>query len=220
MLICSLAVTRPARIFRELCVLELDDDGLRFDAETVEAERISEDANYEGVRATFVAYVERAKVPIQIDIGFGDVVTPAPSEIGYPTLLEFPGTRLLAYPKETVVARSTCGTRNRQYPHEGFLRPGDPVSKVRVRRKNSRPGDSKHPSKHGIAGLPVAFTFYDDVNKKRQWTAFCVKNKSCVEKAEFKTVMEDIRNFLALPVRTVQEGDSFTKTWKPGGPWR
>ncbi|HKN73656.1 MAG TPA: nucleotidyl transferase AbiEii/AbiGii toxin family protein, partial [Candidatus Acidoferrum sp.] len=53
---------------------------------------------------TFVAYLERAKIPIQIDIGFGDIVTPPPSETGYPTLLEFPGPRLLAYPKETVVA--------------------------------------------------------------------------------------------------------------------
>jgi len=73
-----------------------------------------------------------------------------------------------------------------------------------------------------MAGMPVAFTseFYDDVNKKRQWIAFCAKNKSYIEKAEFKAVMEDIRNFLSLPVRAVQEGHSFTKTWKPGGPWR
>jgi hypothetical protein len=81
---------RFAHIFRELCVLEVDDDGLRFDAETVEAERISEDADYEGVRVTLVAYLERARIPIQIDLGFGDIVTPAPSEISYPTLLEFP----------------------------------------------------------------------------------------------------------------------------------
>src|SRR6266404_2988979 len=98
------APERFARIFRERCVLEVDEDGVRFDAETVEAGRISEDADYGGVRVTFVAYLERAKIPIQIDIGFGDIVTPAPSEIGYPTLLEFPGPRLLAYPKETVVA--------------------------------------------------------------------------------------------------------------------
>jgi hypothetical protein len=73
-----------------------------------------------------------------------------------------------------------------------------------------------------MAGMAVAFTseFYDDVNKKRQWTAFCVKNKSYVEKAEFKAVMEDVRNFLTFPVRTVKEGYSFKKTWKPGGPWR
>jgi hypothetical protein len=98
------APERFALIFRELCVLEVDEDGLRFDAETVEAERISQGAEYEGVRVTLVAYLERAKIPIQIDIGFGDIVTPAPSRTDYPTLLEFPGPRLLAYPKETVVA--------------------------------------------------------------------------------------------------------------------
>jgi hypothetical protein len=70
------APERFAYIFRELCVLEVDEDGLRFDAETVKAERISEDADYEGVRVTLVAYLERANIPIQIDIGFGDIVTP------------------------------------------------------------------------------------------------------------------------------------------------
>ena len=69
----------------------MDEDGLRFDADTVEAERISEDADYEGVRVTLVAYLERAKIPIQIDIAFGDIVTLAPSETDYPALLEFPG---------------------------------------------------------------------------------------------------------------------------------
>jgi len=73
------APERFAHISRELCVLEVDEDGLRFDAETVEAGRISEDADYEGVRVTLVANLERAKIPIQIDIGFGDIVTPAPS---------------------------------------------------------------------------------------------------------------------------------------------
>ncbi len=98
------APERFVHILRELCVLDVDQDGLSFDAQSVEAERISEDADYEGVRVTLVAYLERAKIPIQIDIGFGDIVTPAPSETSYPALLEFPGPRLLAYPKETVVA--------------------------------------------------------------------------------------------------------------------
>ncbi len=98
------APERFATIFRELCVLKVDEDGLRFDADTVGAERISEDADYEGVRVTFVAFLERAKIPIQIDIGFGDIITPAPSETDYPALLDFPSPRLMAYPKETVVA--------------------------------------------------------------------------------------------------------------------
>jgi hypothetical protein len=223
------AAERFAHIFRELCVLEVDEDGLRFDAETVEAERISEDADYEGVRVTFVAYLERAKIPIQIDIGFGDIVTPAPSETGYPTLLEFPGPRLLAYPKETFIAEKlealvklgVANTRMKDFYDlevlsRTFAFEGKTLAQAIQNTFQKRGTDLP------IAGLPIAFTseFYDDVNKKRQWTAFCSKNKSYVEKADFKAVMEDIRNFLSLPVRTVQEGDSFTKTWKPGGPWR
>ena len=98
------APERFDHIFREISVLEVDEDGLRFEAETVKAERISEDADYEGVRVTLVAYLERARIPIHIDIGFGDIVTPTPSRAVFPALLEFPVPRLLAYPKETVVA--------------------------------------------------------------------------------------------------------------------
>lgn len=58
-------------IFKELCVIEVEPDGLTFDADSVKAERITEDANYEGVRVTFTACLERARIPIQIDIGFG-----------------------------------------------------------------------------------------------------------------------------------------------------
>jgi hypothetical protein len=220
---------RFAHVFRELCVLEVDEDGVRFDADTVEAERISEDANYEGVRVTLVAYLERAKIPIQIDIGFGDIVTPAPSEANYPALLEFPGPRLMAYPKETVVAEKLealvklgiANTRMKDFYDleilsRTFAFEGKTLAKAIQNTFQKRGTDLP------MAGLPVAFTseFYDDVNKNRQWSAFCTKNESYVQKVEFKTVMEAIRNFLALPVRTVQEGDSFSKTWRPGGPWR
>lgn len=95
---------RFARIFRELCAMEAGPDGLRFDPDSVSAERIAEAADYEGVRVTFTAYLERAKIPIQIDIGFGDAVTPPPVESIYPALLESPAPRLLIYPRETVVA--------------------------------------------------------------------------------------------------------------------
>jgi Nucleotidyl transferase AbiEii toxin, Type IV TA system len=92
------------RIFRELCSVEPEPDGLRFDPDTVTAERITEDADYEGVRVSFTAYLERAKIPIQIDIGFGDAVTPPPIENNYPTLPGSTAPRLFTYPRETVVA--------------------------------------------------------------------------------------------------------------------
>jgi hypothetical protein len=103
------SLERFTQIFRDIFAEEVEDDGLRFDAESVKAERIKEDADYEGVRVTLMGHLDNARIPIQIDIGFGDVVTPAPVETGYPSLLDLPRARLLTYPKETVVAEKFEG---------------------------------------------------------------------------------------------------------------
>src|SRR5213082_2664696 len=60
--------------------------------------------NYEGLRVNLVARLERARIHMQVDIGFGDVIVPPPKEIQYPALLNFPSPRLRAYSRETVVA--------------------------------------------------------------------------------------------------------------------
>ena len=67
---------RFVRIFQEISAIEVQDDGLRFDPKTVKAERIKEDADYEGVRVTLTAFLDKAQIPIQIDIGFGDAISP------------------------------------------------------------------------------------------------------------------------------------------------
>jgi nucleotidyltransferase AbiEii toxin of type IV toxin-antitoxin system len=95
---------RFVQIFREIAAAELEDDGLRFDPRSVKAERIKEDADYEGVRVTFTALLDKARIPVQIDVGFGDAITPGPVDTQYPTLLNLPAPRLLAYPRETVVS--------------------------------------------------------------------------------------------------------------------
>jgi hypothetical protein len=95
---------RFSAIFKEICEVDVEDDGLRFDAATVTAERITEDADYQGVRVKFVGFLDNARIPIQIDLGFGDVITPAPVETEIPSLLDMPRGKLLTYPRESVVA--------------------------------------------------------------------------------------------------------------------
>ena len=73
-------------------------------AKPVKTERIKEDADYEGVRVRFVGLLGKARVTMQIDVGFGDVVTPGAETIRYPALLDFPAPELSGYPRETVVA--------------------------------------------------------------------------------------------------------------------
>ena len=220
---------RFVRIFQELCTMKTEADGLVFDSDTVTAERITEDADYEGVRVTFTARLDRAKIPIQIDIGFGDAVTPPPVENAYPTLLEFPSPRLLTYPRETVVAEKleamvNLGIANSrmkdfydlQVLARTFAFDGKTLAEALQNTFRHR-GTDLPP-----AGIALAFTpdFYDDRSKVQQWAAFCAKNRTYIEPIKFKTVIAAIAQFLVPVARSVREGTSFAKTWQPGGPWR
>ena len=75
---------------------EVVDDGIVFDP--------ASDVDYSGVRIRFLGYLDSARIHMQIDIGFGDVMTPGPEEIVYPTILDFPAPKLSGYSRETVIA--------------------------------------------------------------------------------------------------------------------
>jgi len=91
-------------IIRTVCLVAVEPDGIEFDDASLAVSRIKEDAEYEGVNVQFNASLARARIPMQLDIGFGDIITPAPLRIEYPTLLGFPAPILQAYPRETVIA--------------------------------------------------------------------------------------------------------------------
>jgi len=87
-----------------VCSQKVEDDGLRFLPDTIRVERIRDDEAYEGVRVRLEARLGDVRVPLQIDVGLGNAIVPAPEELEYPTLLKFPGPKLHAYSKESVVA--------------------------------------------------------------------------------------------------------------------
>ncbi|MCP9774975.1 nucleotidyl transferase AbiEii/AbiGii toxin family protein [Cyanobium sp. WAJ14-Wanaka] len=90
-------------VFREISQQAVD-DGLRF-SESVQVEEIRKEASYAGARVTLNATLDQARIPLQVDIGFGDAVTPAAEEVDYPVLLEdLLPPRLGAYPIYTVIA--------------------------------------------------------------------------------------------------------------------
>jgi predicted nucleotidyltransferase component of viral defense system len=88
----------------EVCGTAVENDGLAFEVASVTTERISEDALYEGVRAKFKGRLGNARVAMQVDLGFSDVITPGPVDFTYPTLLDQPAPKLKGYNPETTVA--------------------------------------------------------------------------------------------------------------------
>jgi hypothetical protein len=220
---------RFVRIFREISAIEMEEDGLRFDPKTVKAERIREDADYEGVRVTFIAFLEKAQIPIQIDIGFGDAITPGPVQTEYPALLDSSRPQLLAYPRETVVSEKLeamvklgiANSRMKDFHDLHSLSTtfefsgktlADAVRATFKRRGTELP--------HG--GVPLAFTaeFYKDENKVKQWNAFSNKNKSYVDHLEFEVVITRLALFLVPIVKSVQDERVLASTWTTGHVWQ
>lgn len=89
---------------RDVLSVEVDPDGLVFDRDSIRTERIAEDAVYQGIRARFLATLDSARINMQVDIGFGDVVFPEPEEADLPVLLDFPAPRLRCYSRESAIA--------------------------------------------------------------------------------------------------------------------
>ncbi len=77
-------------IISRICTLDYPDDGLFFQTDSILLKRIKEEDEYHGIRATLTATLDSARIPLQIDIGFGDSIVPAPLVIEYPTLLDLP----------------------------------------------------------------------------------------------------------------------------------
>src|SRR5262249_651112 len=90
--------------FKEVCTLPVPDDGLAFDGTTVTAAPIRDEAEYHGLRLRLKATLGAARIDMQIDIGFGNAIEPAPNDVPYPTPLEAPAPNIRAYPHEAVVA--------------------------------------------------------------------------------------------------------------------
>lgn len=89
---------------RTICMIPVAPDAVSFDADATEIEAIRAEDEYVGTRATLPARCGKARLSLQIDMGFGDSVWPAPRECAYPVLLDFPVPEVLVYPREAVVA--------------------------------------------------------------------------------------------------------------------
>lgn len=211
------------RIFTELCELAVEPDGLRFLPETVMAAPIRETAAYPGIRVTLEARLENARVPLQVDIGFGDVVTPAPEEVDFPALLDFAAPHLRAYPIYTVVAEKLeatvrlgeANTRmkdffdlwflSRKFSFDGaVLR--DAIRQTFARREMELPKT-----------LPLSLAPDFAEKKAATWSVFLRRNE--LGHLHMKTVLEAIRAFAWPVLESAESATAFNLDWSPEQGW-
>lgn len=215
-------------MIREICIQQVEQpDGVSFDPITVNGEWITEDAIYEGIRVRFRGRFGKSEIPMQLDVGFGDEITPSPTDMEYPTILGHPSPRLKGYNRETTIAEKLqamvklgeLNSRMRDFYDiwllsQQFDFDGKVIGNAIKRTFSNRRTD--------ISARPIALTesFAADSVRQRQWEAFLRRSRLDDVPRNFQQVIESISVFL-LPITTaLSEVKPFTGTWIPPGPWQ
>ena len=205
--------------FKTICRMEIE-DGLVFDADTLKGIQIKEDALYQGVRISGYAYLEQAKVNFQVDIGFGDAVTPKAELATIPSFLDLPDPVVRIYPVYTVIAEKfqamvalgVANSRIKDFYDVWVIASGmalagqllvDAVSATFIRRDTT------------TDGMPLTIfgdEFVKNNNKQKQWAAFLSKNRLKSDKS-FTDLMRLLEIFLWPIYQAVSSKQVFARQW-------
>jgi hypothetical protein len=217
------------RLFHEICSIEDESDGIRFDAASITVTVVRDgEEQYQGVRISIDAHLDTTNIKVLVDVGFGDKVYPAPKRISFPCLLpEMRAAEVLAYPPETVVAEK----------FEAMVRYGEATSRLKdfcdiwtiattfsfdkaalaqaIRGTLERRG-SEIPT-----AIPVALTaeFAANPEKQKAWGGFLRRSPTAVALPSFEELASDLRRFLGPVIASLALLESAVGSWDPTRGW-
>jgi hypothetical protein len=238
---------RPYRATRDLDLLRLGDgsfdairedlrvivatpappDAVNFDGERIRVETIRAEDEYAGTRALLPVRCGNARLTLQIDMGLGDLVWPAPQVCAYPTLLDSPAPELLAYPQEAVVAEKleamvVLGDRNSRIKdffdlhflagHFDF----DRITLAEAVRRTFERRRTPIPAQQPIA---LAREYWDNPSRPAQVRAFARRARIAVPVDFADECSRMLDAFLSPVLDDLRRGQGPASTWPPGGPW-
>lgn len=215
-------------LFQEVALTPVEDDGLLFESEAIRGQLMREDELYEGCRLSLVAMLGNVRIPLTVDFGFGDAITPPASEIDYPVLLStLPAPRVRAYPRETVVAEKfealvaldltntrmkdfyDMWTLSRAFDFDGqtLLQA---VCNTFERRKTALPDE-----------MPLALTerFGEEASKIAAWAGFARRSR-LTEVPPLSDVLLHLQTFLWPLAQAARNKDSWNQKWAPQNGWQ
>ena len=214
-------------VVRDICRQEVEPDGLVFDVSSVRGRVIKEDADYQGVRVSFLGNLQNARITMQIDVGYGDVIVPGAVLTEYPTILELPSPQLRGYTRESTVAEK----------FEAMVKLGQLNSRIRdffdiwlLSRQFDFDGPTLAQAiqttfttrNTPIAENPMASltVFASDPTKQTQWRGFLRKAQLDFAPSDLLQVVQAIAEFLGPVVAAVHDRKPFSALWSAPGPWQ
>jgi predicted nucleotidyltransferase component of viral defense system len=213
--------TKLDEIFKSVASMDVGPDGVTFEPNTMQMREIREDQWYGGVRVKLIGIVGSARIPIQIDVGYGDVITPGVVQIELPNVLKgIPGVSMSGYPIETAVAEK----------FEALVKLGILTSRMKdlddllvMIRSACFDGESLTIALHATfhrrkTGLPATASevlseeFVSDAQIRRRWTAFSNKNARD-ERIPLDEVCSELRSFFEPILQSSARGVGFSESW-------
>jgi len=209
---------------KSICKIPYLEDGVRFDIDSIILQNIQEQNTYQGQRAKISALIGKARIVLQIDIGIGDSVYPAPISRNFPSLLGFNSPNIISYPIETVIAekleaiiaRSLLTSRMKDFydlyiiSYSSYL----DYSSVKTAIENTfKRRGTPIPNE-----VPVVLSeqVYEDVTKKQQWKAFVSKLRNEHSNLQYSTVIKRIQDLTKV---FWIDNTNTPNTWKPEKGW-
>lgn len=189
------------KIFKQIISIQAK-DAVVFDPKTISATEINEQNQYSGVRVKIIALLGNIKQNIQIDIGFGDVITPAPLTLHYPVLLEeFEAPVIHAYTLETVIAEklqaiialAQLNSRMKDFYDIYTLLQTHELNNA-IQKEAIIQTFSNRNTQLNFDTVVFTQAFYNDTSRKTMWKAFL--NKIKAEDIAFETVIHKIQQFI------------------------
>ncbi len=222
----SAEIPHVEALFRDICRIEVE-DGIVFLPDSVKAAEIRKEANYAGVRVTLMGLLDRARCPVQVDIGFGDAVVPGPDEAQYPVILsEMPAPQLRVYPRYTVVAEKLealtslgmLNSRMKDYFDLWVLARYTDFNGAVLSRAVAATFDRRRTAIPNEVPIGLSDEFITDTQKEKQWQAFLRKN--AIDAMSLAMVIADLRKFLLPVLATVAAKGSLKVNWRAGETWQ
>jgi len=203
-------------VFREICALQVSpDDALRFDPNGVRLEPIRQEEEYDGRRVLLRGSLGTLPVNVQVDIGFGDPVSPEPVELQYPVLLEqLPSPRLRTYPPETVIAEKfeamvklgLANSRMKDFYDVWVLSRSHSFNLNALLTAARATFERRGTPWPGSAPLALTSAFAADASKLTQWQGFLKRTKAS-ERPALENVIQRLQTFLGALYADAMAGE-------------
>ena len=196
-------LTSVAETFRDIAAVTVN-DGIAFDPASVTVEEIRKEAGYGGVRVIIAGELAKARCKTQIDVGFGDAVTPAPVDSVYPVLLEdLPAPRLRAYPTYTVIAEKLhaiallgmTNSRLKDYFDLSVLLERETLDTDLLAQAIKATFERRGMSVPDVVPVGLTDEFAHDSSRQSLWLAFLKKNELPPE--TLHVIVDRVRSVLA-----------------------